>query len=132
MLRRGRRLKTKLRLGCHELNDSASRSLPGIQRDSNRTCKCCSLQAKETAAHTLYNCPAYDAIRVDFLQRVEKVAPGASSLNQNEFLKLFLGDSTPKSVSLYFYRFLMNLFDERECRLVDLAAREESSRALVT
>ena len=63
-LREGRRLKTKLRLGCHPLRSSAARM--SITR--NATCPCCG-HGSETIMHTIFECPKLDDIRGVFLQK---------------------------------------------------------------
>ena len=63
-LREGRRLKTKLRLGCHPLRSSAARM--SITR--NATCPCCG-HGSETITHTIFECPKLDDIREEFFSR---------------------------------------------------------------
>ena len=61
----GRRLKTKLRLGCHPLRSLAARM--SITR--NATCSCCG-HGSETITHTIFECPKLDDIRGFFFQKL--------------------------------------------------------------
>ena len=59
-LREGRRLKTKLRLGCHPLRSSAAR----MSLTRNAACPCCG-HGSETIVHTVFEChgPKLDDVR---------------------------------------------------------------------
>ena len=72
-LREGRRLKTKLRLGCHPLRSSAAR----MSLTRNAACSCCG-HGSETIVHTLFEChgPKLDDVRGDdFPQKLETILP---------------------------------------------------------
>ena len=56
-LREGRRLKTKFRLGCHDLRSSSCR----MQLVRNAQCPCCESRESETIQHTLFECTAMNA-----------------------------------------------------------------------
>ena len=55
-LREGRRLKTKFRLGCHDLRSSSCR----MQRVRNAQCPCCESRESETIQHALFECKAFE------------------------------------------------------------------------
>ena len=63
-LREGRRLKTKLRLGCHPLRSSAAR----MSLTRNAACPCCG-HGSETIVHTIFEChgPKLDDVRYLYL-----------------------------------------------------------------
>ena len=53
-LREGRRLKTKFRLGCHDLRSSSCR----MQRVRNAQCPCCDSRESEMIQQMLFECKA--------------------------------------------------------------------------
>ena len=68
-LREGRRLKTKFRLGCHDLRSSSCR----MQLVRNAQCPCCESRESETIQHTLFGCEAFEEEREAFLARLYSV-----------------------------------------------------------
>ena len=70
-LREGRRLKTKFRLGCHDLRSSSSRT----QLVRNAQCPCCESRESETIQHTLLECSAFTKERDTFLERFYELHP---------------------------------------------------------
>ena len=75
-LREGRRLKTKFRLGCHDLRSSSCR----MQRVRNAQCPCCESRESETIQHTLFECTAFEEEREVFLSRLYSARPLALQL----------------------------------------------------
>ena len=128
-LRGGRRLKTKLRLGCHDLNVSAYRTLK--RSDDARVtraklCCNCSLGAAEDFEHILCHCPCYDTLRSRFWNLVASVDPQLAASSPSVKVSYLLGDSTPRELSLFFYRFLQEVFSRR---LAELNTQGEGFRA---
>ena len=107
-LREGRRLKTKLRLGCHPLRSSAARM--SITR--NATCPCCG-HGSETIMHTIFECPKLDDIRGVFLQKLETILPETRNMTNADCLALLMGDDPPQEIENLLYRFLTSLFRRR-------------------
>ena len=107
-LREGRRLKTKLRLGCHPLRSSAARM--SITR--NATCPCCG-HGSETITHTIFECPKLDDIRGVFLQKLETILPETRNMTNADCLALLMGDDPPQEIENLLYRFLTSLFRRR-------------------
>jgi len=117
-LRPGRRLKTKIRLGCHGLFASSAKfESDASKRKSVSVCKCCNLGVAETVQHTLFDCPAYNVLRGEFFLRMDSVHCGFSSLSPRDRLSLLFSDDTAPNVSSRLYRFLINVFHVRQCRL---------------
>jgi hypothetical protein len=133
-LRAGRRAKVQIRLGCHELNSSSARKIPGnfASKQAASKCSCCDQDVPETAKHSILECPAYAPQRAEFIGRVVDVHDGFSRMGSSARMNFLLSDDTPVSVSSRFYRFLINLLRVRECRLAKLTARGVGPRALTT
>ena len=75
-LRHGRRLKTKLRLGVHQLQACLARMVPrGIRTQDDSRCGCCSAGVDETIRHALFECSAHDKVRDEFLERATGAFP---------------------------------------------------------
>ena len=88
-LREGRRLKTKFRLGCHDLRSSSSRT----QLVRNAQCPCCKSRESETIQHALLECSAFTKERDTFLERLYELHPIARGLSPEghcDFLMLSL------------------------------------------
>ena len=68
-LRDGRRWKTKLRLGRHQLQSSLAVRERGRDQSETRdyACKFCNLHVDETAEHALMECQGHDDERESFL-----------------------------------------------------------------
>jgi hypothetical protein len=127
-LRRGRKLKTRIRLGCHDLNQSLSRQLGDKRKDSDKICQCCNRGAVESPQHALLECPLYKDMRALFFSRADDASDGFSSLSDDKKMKLLFSDDTPTLLGSHLYRFLMNVFGFRKCWLVDPTARGEGLR----
>ena len=90
-LREGRRLKTKFRLGCHDLRSSSCR----MQRVRNAQCPCCESRESETIQHALFECKAFEEEREVFLSRLYSVCPLARQLTDEYRCRLVMGDKLP-------------------------------------
>ena len=114
-LRHGRRLKTKFRLGVHQLQKCQARMVPrNVRTAAHSRCGCCSAGAEETIKHAVFDCKAHDGIRAEFLGRVKEVHPPFGGMSTDARLRLFLSDDTPKEIDNMLYRFLIQLFASRE------------------
>ena len=114
-LRHGRRLKTKLRLGAHQLQGSLARMIPRSDRTpADSRCECCSAGVAETVKRALLECRCHDDIRSEFFGRVQKACPAFTRASRDVRLRLLMSDETPKEVDNLFYRFLIQLFASRE------------------
>ena len=102
-LREGRRLKTKFRLGCHDLRSSSSRT----QLVRNAQCPCCESRESETIQHTLFECEAFEEERKVFLSRLYSVCPLARQLNDEYRCRLVMGDKLPREIENPLYRYLI-------------------------
>ena len=117
-LRYGRRLKTKLRLGAHQLQASLARMIPrDRRRPADSHCRCCSAGVDETPKHALFVCRCHAEIRGEFLERVEAVCPAFRSMSTDARLRLIMSDDTPKEIHNLLYRFLIQIFASRKRRL---------------
>ena len=76
-LREGRRLKTKFRLGCHDLRSSSCR----MQLVRNAQCPCCESRESDTVQRTLIECSAFAKERDAFLERLYELHPIARGLS---------------------------------------------------
>ena len=93
-LRHGRRLKTKMRLGAHQLQGSLARMIPRhVRRPTDFHCKCCSMGVDETAKHALFECRCHVDIRRDFVARVEAVCPTFRSMSTDVRFRLVMSYS---------------------------------------
>ena len=91
-LREGRRLKTKLRLGCHPLRSSAAR----MSLTRNAACPCCG-HGSETIVHTIFEChgPKLDDVRGDdFPQKLETILPETRNMTNADCLALLMEDES--------------------------------------
>ena len=102
-LREGRRLKTKFRLGCHDLRSSSCR----MQLVRNAQCPCCESRESETIQHTLFECEAFEEEREAFLARLYSVCPLARQLNDEFRCRLVMGDKLPREIENPLYRYLI-------------------------
>ena len=117
-LRHGRRMKTKLRLGVHQLQESLARMVPRqIRTPAHSRCKCCSAGVAETPKHALFECSCYAGDRRAFLEHAKRVHPDFGQMSTDAKLRLLLSENTPKNIDNYLYRFLIQLFSSRERRL---------------
>ena len=117
-LRYGRRLKTKLRLGAHQLQGSLARMIPrGRRTSADSRCKCCSAGVAETVRHALLECRCHADDRSEFFERVQAAYPAFEHASPDMKLKFLMSDVTPKEVDNFLYRFLIQLFASRERRL---------------
>ena len=119
----GRRLKTKFRLGCHPLQESATRK----QQKRDSTCRCCSSGAAESVAHAMFECPAHDEIRRVFVDTCSNILPEFAEMNTEDRLRLLMSDDTPSIFDEALYLYLIKLTASRESRLGILAAQEKGS-----
>ena len=119
-LREGRRLKTKFRLGCHDLRSSSSRT----QLVRNAQCPCCESRESETIQHTLFECEAFEEERKVFLSRLYSVCPLARQLNDEYRCRLVMGDKLPREIENPLYRYLIAI---SRLRLGILTERGEGS-----
>ena len=109
-LRGGRRLKTKFRLGRHQLQSS----LACMEVTKDKACKCCSRKVPETVMHAMLDCEAHDAERRVFLTRMDQLVPEFGRKTKDEQLKFLMGDATPAAVDSTLYRYLISLSASRE------------------
>ena len=128
-LREGRRLKTKFRLGCYDLNYSTDRKAH-VPSDNGKKCRCCVRGSAETMQHFIFECPAYNDSRDAFMDRMNQIFPEFMDMNKTEQLEHLLQDDTAPQIRLMSYRFFMDLFKKR--RLVNLTAQGEGVRAQAT
>ena len=114
-LRHGRRLKTKFRLGVHQLQKCQARMVPrNVRTAAHSRCGCCSAGVDETIKHAVFDCKAHDEIRAEFLGRVTEAYPPFGGTAADARLSLLLSDDTPKEIDNILYRFLIQLFASRE------------------
>ena len=120
-----------MRFGCHDLNVSAYRTLKDRSDDARVTraklCCNCSMGVVEDFEHILCHCPCYASLRSRFWNLVASVDPQLAASSPSEKVSCLLGDSTPRELSLFFYRFLQEVFESR--RLAELNTQGEGSRA---
>ena len=102
-LREGRRLKTKFRLGCHDLRSSSCR----MQLVRNAQCPCCESRESETIQHTLFECEAFEEEREAFLARLYSVCPPARQLSDEGRCRWVMGDELPREIENSLYRYLI-------------------------
>jgi len=107
-LREGRRLKTRLRLGCHPLRSSAAR----MALTRNAECPCCG-RGSETITHTVFDCPKFDSDRSDFFGRLEELWPQARDSSNAKYLETLMGDDPPQEIENLLYRSLISIFKRR-------------------
>ena len=69
----------------------------------------------------------YASLRSRFWNLVASVDPQLAASSPSEKVSCLLGDSTPRELSLFFYRFLQEVFESR--RLAELNTQGEGSRA---
>ena len=81
----------------------------------------------EDFEHILCHCPCYASLRSRFWNLVASVDPQLAASSPSEKVSCLLGDSTPRELSLFFYRFLQEVFESR--RLAELNTQGEGSRA---
>ena len=129
-LRRGpsRMLKTRMRLGCHDLFVSAKRK-ESDRSVSGMRCLCCNRGSVETVRHALFECPEYDDIRTEFFEIADEVVPQFSVSSDNEKCVILFSDDTDSVLGKRSFRFFINVFKRR---LVNLAARGEGFRPQAT
>ena len=66
----------------------------------------------------LFECGAHGAIRMDFVENVQQLHLEFSMLSTDERLQLLLAEDTPRKIGGFLYRFLIQIFESRERRLV--------------
>ena len=71
----------------------------------------------------LFECPQFDDIRDEFLDRARRVEPLFGTASAEQRTRVLLSDDTPEEFDNFLYRFLINIFASREERLDLLAAR---------
>jgi hypothetical protein len=118
-LRHGRRFKTQIRLGCHDLNQSTARQLAGAAREPGKLCKCCSRGVVESPLHALLECPLYRISRDEFYIRADRTLSGFSMLSLKEQMRVLFSDDTPALLASHHYRYLINVLRERKSWLAD-------------
>merc|ERR1719359_661191 len=99
---KGRRLKTKFRVGCHDLRSSSCR----MQLVRNAQCPCCESRESKTIQHTLFECTAFEEEREVFLSRLYSVCPIARQLDDEYRCRLVMGDRLPREIENSLYRYL--------------------------
>jgi len=102
-LREGRRLKTKFRLGCHDLQSSSCQ----MQRVRNAQCPCCDSRESEMIQQMLFECKAPEEEREVFLSRLYSVCPLARQLTDECRCRLVMGDNLPREIENPLYRYLI-------------------------
>ena len=95
-LREGRRLKTKFRLGCHDLRSSSSRT----QLVRNAQCPCCKSRESETIQHALLECSAFTKERDTFLERFYELHPIARGLSPEGLCDVLMSDDLPHETEI--------------------------------
>ena len=123
-LREGRRLKTKFRLGCHDLRSSSCR----MQRVRNAQCPCCESRESETIQHALFECKAFEEEREVFLSRLYSVCPLARQLTDDYRCRLVMGDNLPRDIENPFYRRTEDTQWSTSQRLALFAPRPQASQ----
>ena len=100
-LRDGRRWKTKLRLGRHQLQSSLAVRERGRDQSETRdyACKFCNLHVDETAEHALMECQGHVDEREFFLARMDEIAPEFRRIRQDEKMKILMADETPAKLT---------------------------------
>ena len=119
-LREGRRLKTKFRLGCHDLRSSSSRT----QLVRNAQCPCCKSRESETIQHALLECSAFTKERDTFLERFYELHPIARGLSPEGLCDVLMSDDLPHETENTMYRYLIAI---SRLRLGILTERGEGS-----
>ena len=102
-LRQGRRLKTKFRLGVHQLQGSLARMVPRGGRAAASRCPCCDAGVGETVQHALFGCRSHDAIRADFFERAEEVYPEFGAMSTDARFRLMMSEDTPMKIDGVLY-----------------------------
>ena len=92
--------------------------VPHGGRAAASRCPCCNAGVEETVQHALFECRGHHAIRADFFERAEEVYPEFGALSTDTRFRLLMTEDTPKKIDGFLYRFLIQLFDSRERRLV--------------
>ena len=128
-LREGRKLKTKMRLGCHELNSSAYRKVKH-RTENDKMCICgCGV---ETIEHVLFDCKYYNEQRLSFEKAVHEVMPSFSGMSRKDKLLFLFKDDTSLKLAFRSYRYFIEIFklrkQDQKRRLVNLTARGEGLR----
>ena len=118
-LKEGRRLKTTLRLGCHELNSRLGsvnrRGRPNRPTD----CPFCPF-IEDTVTHAWCECQKYQNERGRLYTVVQGVDPGFAALPVDEKVRFLLKDDLECKLDRPVYRFLNFLFDTHNTKLGDL------------
>jgi hypothetical protein len=113
-LRSGRRLKTKFRLGAHQLRASSARMVRHDRWAVASRCECSNAGVEETIRHAMFECRAHDGIRTTFVERVEGAYPEFGDLSQDARFRLLMAEDTPKEIDMLLYRYLIQIFESRE------------------
>ena len=93
-------------------------------------CLCCNRGSVETVRHVLFECPAYNDIRMEFFKIADEVVPQFSSnISIDEKFVLLFSDDTDSVLGQRSFGFFIHVFKRR---LVNLAARGEGSRPQAT
>ena len=90
----------------------------GIRTAAHSQCGCCNAGVEESIKHALFECGPHGAIRRDFIENVQQFHPEFSMLSTDERLQLLLAEDTPRKIDGFLYRFLIQIFESRERRLV--------------
>ena len=118
-LRWGRRIKTRIRLGCHDFNECCAHE---ARTTDVKFCKCCNpggieespyhcvMKKIESPYHAVMKCTAYDQIRKEAFDQIHAIYPRFCKLSDEEKMDFLFADNTPIKVSNRLYRFLQNAF----------------------
>jgi len=109
-LKYGRRLKSRLRCGSHNLQCIQA------HRDGSedKRCKCCNSGVTESVEHNLLRCKTFSRLRKSFLHQMNTISDdNFSSKSKIEQLKIIMSDETPKEFDRIIYTFLKDLDRDR-------------------
>jgi hypothetical protein len=112
-LTEGRRLKTKLRLGSHDLRCRHVNNVGSVTK--SEWCLCCSLPqpVRETVYHSIGDCAVYDEARKECFSFIGSKVPSFAALSSKKKVDFLLSDDNPVCVDASIYRFLYTLFLQR-------------------
>ena len=116
-LKSGRRLKSRLRCGSHDLQCIQA------HRDGSedKRCKCCNSGVTESVEHNLLKCKTFSHRRDNFWHQMDIVSDEKfSSKSKTDQLKIIMSDDTPKELDYIIYRYLQHLDQDRKACLDSL------------
>jgi hypothetical protein len=113
-LKYGRRLKSRLRCGSHNLQCIQAHR----DRSEDKRCKCCTSGVTESVEHNLLRCKTFSRLRNSFLHQMDIISDEKfSSKSKIEQLKIIMSDETPKEFDRIIYRYLQDLDRDRKACL---------------